>query len=212
MADHHEGSVARLLADAGFSPGGRETAWNPPSTAAAGNSAPGGRGYTGAQHQIRTCGPAYVRDLDLISLEELHAIRHEWVVVKHEVDDIFPAIYLEENGEPFPGPAVLDGGFGFDADAMAVLREVCDGDESQYQGVRALLGVERRFRTAGRRAGCFEALEKTVTRYMFTDEDDALRYAIAREDLRSGLYDQSGPEHLYADGDDDTSYGSKESS
>ncbi|WP_327378959.1 DNA phosphorothioation system sulfurtransferase DndC (plasmid) [Streptomyces sp. NBC_01216] len=165
-----------------------------------------------AQHQIRTRGPEYVRDLALISVEELHAIRHEWVVVKHEVEDLLPAIYQEETGEPFPGPAVLDGGFGFDAYAMAVLREVCDGDESQYQGVRALLGVERRFRTAGRRAGYFEALEKTVTKYMFTDEDDALQYAIARERIRSGLYDQSGPEPPGAGGDDDNPYGSKESS
>jgi len=165
-----------------------------------------------AQHQIRTRGPEYVRDLALISLEELHAIRHEWVVVKHEVEDLLPAIYQEETGERFPGPAVLDGGVGFDADAMAVLREVCDGDESQYQGIRALLGLERRFRTAGRRAGYFEALEKTVARYMFTDEDDALRYAIARDQIRSGLYDQSGPEPPGAGGDDDNPYGSKESS
>ncbi|MCY0927894.1 hypothetical protein OTB20_17065 [Streptomyces sp. H27-H1] len=143
-----------------------------------------------AQLQIRTHGPDYVRGLTLISMEELHAIRHEWVVVKHEVEDTLPRIYQEETGEAFPGPATLDGGFGFDADAMAVLREVC-GDEGLYEGVRALLGVERRFRTSTRRAGLFGALEKTVTRHMFTGEDDALDFAVTREQIRTGLYDQA---------------------
>ena len=156
-----------------------------------------------AQQEIRTHAPEYVRDLDLIRVEELNAIRHEWVVVKHEVEDTVPRIYREETGEPFPGPATVDGGFGFDADAMAVLREVCDGDEDLYEGVRALLGVERRFRTSTRRAGLFNALEKTVTKYMFTGEDDALAFAEARERLRRGPYDQDDAEPDAADGGDD---------
>lgn len=165
-----------------------------------------------AQHHIRTHGPEYVRNLALISMEELHAIRHEWVVVKHEIEDTLPGIYQEETGEPFPGPALLDGGFGFGADAMAVLREVCDGDESQYQAIRALLGVERRFRTAGRRARYFEALEKAVTTHMFTDEDDALQYAINREQVRAGIYDQSDPDPQGTDGTDADEIPTEESS
>ncbi|MCG7523976.1 DNA phosphorothioation system sulfurtransferase DndC [Streptomyces sp. OfavH-34-F] len=165
-----------------------------------------------AQRQIRTHGPEYVRDLSLISMEELHAIRHEWVVVKHEIEDTLPGIYQEETGAPFPGPDLLNSGFGFGADDMAVLSEVCDGDESQYQGIRALLGVERRFRTAERRARYFEALEKTVTKHMFTGEDDALQYAINRDQIRAGFYDQSDPAPQGSDETDPNEIAAEESS
>ena len=139
-----------------------------------------------AQRHLRAKGPEYARTLELITLPELHLIRREWVLVKHELEDSLPRIYQEETGEPFPGPQAIGGGFGLDATAMEVLREVCDGDDEQFNGIRALLGVERQFRTSTRRAGLFAALETTVRRHMFDGEDDALQYATGRNALLAG--------------------------
>jgi DNA sulfur modification protein DndC len=134
-----------------------------------------------AQTWIRANGPQYVRELILITMEELRAIRHEWVYVKHEIEDSLPGIYEAATGEPYPDPpqeaAFVDG-----AEMISVLREVCGDDEQQFLMARELLGVERRFRTMTRRAGLFGELEKVVRKYAFEDEEDALSFALAREE------------------------------
>ncbi|MFF9074545.1 DNA phosphorothioation system sulfurtransferase DndC [Streptomyces sp. NPDC014872] len=134
-----------------------------------------------AQTWIRANGPQYVRELTLITMEELRAIRHEWVYVKHEIEDSLPGIYEAATGEPYPDPpretAFVDG-----AEMISVLREVCGDDEQQFLMARELLGVERRFRTMTRRAGLFGELEKVVRKYAFEDEEDALSFALAREE------------------------------
>ena len=50
-----------------------------------------------AQTWIRGNGPAHVRSLELITLEELEEIRRIWVVDKHEFEDRLPAIYTGSN-------------------------------------------------------------------------------------------------------------------
>ena len=44
---------------------------------------------------VRELGPESVRDIQLISPEELEEIRRIWVVEKHELEDSLPAIYEE---------------------------------------------------------------------------------------------------------------------
>src|SRR6185295_15550904 len=46
-----------------------------------------------AQCWVRRNGPEHVRDIELISLAELHEIRRIWVVEKHEFEDTLPQIY-----------------------------------------------------------------------------------------------------------------------
>ncbi|MFG3156759.1 DNA phosphorothioation system sulfurtransferase DndC [Streptomyces sp. NPDC048219] len=142
-----------------------------------------------AQTWIRENGPQYVRDLTLITLEELRAIRHEWVYVKHEIEDSLPGIYQSATGEPYPDPPV-DSALGVNgAEMVDTLREVCGDDEQQFLMIRELLGVERAFRTMTRRAGLFDALEKVVSKYAFEDEEDALDFALRREQHTAELRD-----------------------
>src|SRR5207253_693952 len=61
-----------------------------------------------AQQWIRIHGPAYVRDIELISIAELHEIRRMWVVEKHEIEDTLPRIYHAVTGTPFPSGALDD--------------------------------------------------------------------------------------------------------
>jgi DNA sulfur modification protein DndC len=54
-------------------------------------------------------------------------------------------------------------------------------DRLQFQLLRELLHIEQGFRTASRRAGIYEALERALERGAFTNEDEALRFAMVRQ-------------------------------
>jgi DNA sulfur modification protein DndC len=126
-----------------------------------------------AQTWIRRNAPEQMRDLELISMPELHEVRRIWVFEKHEIEDSLPAIYESTTGEAFPG-ANLDEHVSLGADDIDTLREICDGDELHFEMTRSLLAVERRYRTMARRAGLFEALAETVQRSFYADKEDAV--------------------------------------
>jgi len=132
-----------------------------------------------AQTWIRANGPDYVAEIELVSMEELHEIRRIWVFEKREIEDALPGIYLEATGEEFPGPS-LENVLVLRADDLTVLRDICGGDDLHYEMTRGLLDVERQYRSMARRAGLFDALEKTVRRCYFDDEEDAVDFARRR--------------------------------
>jgi DNA sulfur modification protein DndC len=146
-----------------------------------------------AQKWIRTHGPAYVREIELISLPELHEIRRIWVVEKHEIEDTLPRIYQEVMGEVFrAGP--LDDNLALGREEMTILRGICQDNDLLYELTRELLDVERRYRTATKRSGLFEALEDALGRSFYADETDATRRALrvrdARDRAKEGFYEQ----------------------
>ena len=124
---------------------------------------------------VRQNGPSYVRKLELISIEELREIRRIWVVEKHEIEDRLPTVYEQMRGEPFPEH--LDDGRVFGAEEIALLREICGGDELHFELTRELLDTEWRFRTKARRAGLFDELEHAFEKSFFRDEQDATHRA-----------------------------------
>lgn len=136
-----------------------------------------------AQTWVRSNGPEYVADIELISMEELHEIRRVWVFEKHEIEDALPRIYLEVTGNEFPGPSFEDV-LVLCADDLAVLREVCGDNTMHYQLTRELLNVERQFRTMTRRAGLFEALERAFHRGFYDGQEDAIEFAQRRDERR----------------------------
>ena len=146
-----------------------------------------------AQVWIRTHGPTYVREIELISLAELHEIRRIWVVEKHEIEDLLPQVWKEETGDSFPRGS-LDDNLPLGPDEMKILKGICGGNELLYQMTRELLDVERRYRTASRRSGLFDALEDGLSRSFYDDEDDATKRALrvrdARERAKEGSYQQ----------------------
>jgi DNA sulfur modification protein DndC len=146
-----------------------------------------------AQQWIRMHGPAYVRDIELISVSELEEIRRIWVVEKHEMEDTLPRIFQDVTGKPFPGRA-LDDNLALGSEEMAILKELCGSDDLAYELTRELLDVERRYQGASRRAGLFEALEDAFKRSFYADESDAtdraLRERNALAKVRSEPYEQ----------------------
>jgi len=129
-----------------------------------------------AQAHIRKNGPANVRDIELITIDELQEIRRLWVVEKHEFEDSLPKIYNEVIKEAYPGRP-LDDSQPLGADDLAVLRELCGKDTLHFEMIREMLDVERRLRMRSRRAGLYESLEGAVRRHFYTDEKDAANRA-----------------------------------
>jgi DNA sulfur modification protein DndC len=142
-----------------------------------------------AQTWIRQNAPENVRNIELITMPELHEIRRIWVTEKHELEDNLPRIYEQATGEQFPAEK-LDANIVFGAEEMEVLREICGDDQIHFQLSRELLGVAQRYRTQSRRAGLYDALERTLKRNFYTDETDAVDRALRRhsaiEKARSG--------------------------
>lgn len=145
-----------------------------------------------AQTWIRTNGPPHVRSIDLITLPELHEIRRQWVVEKHEIEDRLPRVYQETTGEKFDAEKI-DDNLVFGAEEMALLRETCGEDELHYSLVRELIDIERQMRTKSRRAGLFTAIEDSLRKSFYDDEDDALSLAkrrkTAQEDAQRSIVD-----------------------
>ena len=133
-----------------------------------------------AQTHIRRNGPADVRGIELITLAELEEIRRIWVVDKHEMEDSLPRVYREATGEPYPGGS-LDDDLVLGAAEMAELAEVCGGDRLHYEMTRELLSLTRQQRSAARRSGLHEKLEKAFAKHFYDNEEDALRRAAAAQ-------------------------------
>jgi DNA sulfur modification protein DndC len=129
-----------------------------------------------AQTHIRKHGPPDVKQIELITPEELREIRRIWIVDKHEMEDSLPRIYEETSGEPYPGEA-LDDDLVLGATEMRELAEVCEGDRLHYELSRELLSRTRQQRNSAKRAGLFEQLEKTFSKHFYENEEDALNRA-----------------------------------
>ena len=153
-----------------------------------------------AQRWIRENGPPHVAGIELVTLEELQAIRRLWVIDKHEFEDSVKGIYEEVFETPYPGSPIQDDQV-FNLEDMVLLKEACDDDELHFELVRELLDVEARYRTLARRAGLFDRLEKAFRRSAFEDIEEATArarrkrdaLAAARDGNRSALTHLLGP-------------------
>lgn len=142
-----------------------------------------------AQRHVRRNGPAQVRDIDLITVPELEAIRRIWVVDKHEIEDNLPRIYEEVTSEPYPGQR-LDDNSVLGSDEVELLRNLCGDDRLHFQLVRELLSTEKRHKNMLRRAGIFQAFERAFKRNFYTGEDDAVKRARQRRDALAAAHER----------------------
>ncbi|MDE0510173.1 MAG: DNA phosphorothioation system sulfurtransferase DndC [Gammaproteobacteria bacterium] len=134
------------------------------------------------QSLVRRTGPGYVRNLSLIRLDEMEEIRRIWVIEKHEMEDSLPRIYKDATGEEYPGRK-LNNGAVFGTQEMHLLRELCGGDQNQYEMVRELLAIGCRRKAVMRRRGVFKSLQSAIERNFFSDEEDAVERARERQQL-----------------------------
>jgi len=113
-----------------------------------------------AQTQIRKTAPPEMRDITLITEEELSEIRRIWLEEKHEFDDSLPRIYEEVTGESFKDirPGAERSLLG--SDEWTVLEEICE-DTMHLELMAKLLDTERQYYTKTRRTGIYDTIEKS---------------------------------------------------
>lgn len=126
-----------------------------------------------AQTHIRKHGPPDVKNIELVTQEELREIRRIWIVDKHEMEDTLPKIYEEATGDPYPGET-LDDDLVLGAAEMLELKEICGDDRLHYELSRELLSRTRQQRNSTKRAGLFEQMEKTFSKHFYDSEEDAI--------------------------------------
>jgi DNA sulfur modification protein DndC len=157
-----------------------------------------------AQTYIQKNGPTDVRDLQLITLDELQEVRRIWVMDKHELEDALPRIYRESTGNEYPGEA-LDDNLVLDEKDMTDLKDIVGDDSLQYELTRELLSLTQQQRTSARRAGLYGQIEKALSRHFYDSPEDAVLRAlnVAKERTRiKQEREMRGIESLYQGADD----------
>ncbi|NEU77105.1 DNA phosphorothioation system sulfurtransferase DndC [Hassallia byssoidea VB512170] len=137
-----------------------------------------------AQTQMRRTAPENMRDITLITPEELSEIRRIWLEEKHEFDDSLPRIYMEVTGEAFLDPRPGADYSLLGSDEWAVLEEICEGDGMHLELMAKLLDTERQYRKMSRRVGIYDTLEqcfKTSSR----SPEEAIKNAHYKRDLKT---------------------------
>jgi DNA sulfur modification protein DndC len=155
-----------------------------------------------AQESVQKEGPETVRNLELITLDDLEEIRRIWVMEKHEIEDTLPKIYERVMGKPYPGKRIDDNQV-FQPEDIELLKEICKGEGDQegvhFQLIRSMLHIEQQHRTMARRAGLYDALEKSLERNAFENPEEAEEFALRRQSaiaLARGETEVVAPETL----------------
>lgn len=139
-----------------------------------------------AQTHIRRTAPENMRDITLITLEEMSEIRRIWLEEKHEFDDSLPRIYEEVTGEPFIDPRPGAGNSLLGSDEWAVLEEICEDDAMHLELMAKLLDTERQYRKMTRRVGIYDTLQKCFETSSRSPED-AIKNAHLKRDLKTAI-------------------------
>lgn len=139
-----------------------------------------------AQTEIRRTAPPEMRDIYLITPEEISEIRRIWLQEKHEFDDSVPRIYKEVTGEDFKDPRPGAGYSLLGSDEWEVLEELCSDDAMHLELMAKLLDTEYQYRKRGRRVGIYDALEKCFDTSSRSQED-AIKNAHLKRDLREAV-------------------------
>ena len=107
---------------------------------------------------VREIGPEEVRDIPLITKDELQLIRAIWLDEKHEFEDSLPRIYEEVTGFPYEDDNISKNKY-FGSFESGILREVCNdrfGEESLLPiMVHALLDIEAKASAMNERSSAF---------------------------------------------------------
>ncbi|PAX56184.1 DNA phosphorothioation system sulfurtransferase DndC [Brunnivagina elsteri] len=138
------------------------------------------------ERRLRITAPEGMRDITLITREELSEIRHIWLNERHEFDDSLPRIYKEVTGEEFIDPRPGADASLLGSDEWSVLEEICGGDAMHLELMAKLLDTEYQFRKRSRRVGIYDALERCFTTSS-RSQGEAIKNAHFKRDLREAV-------------------------
>jgi DNA sulfur modification protein DndC len=137
-----------------------------------------------AQVQVRQNAPDDMKDITLITPEELSEIRRIWREEKHEFDDQLPKIYQQVTGEPFhdPRPGVDNSLLG--SDEWDTLADICADDPMHLELLAKLLDTERQYFLKTYRKGIYGDLEKCFDSSS-REREEAIQNAHHQRDIKN---------------------------
>ena len=148
---------------------------------------------------VHEIGPEEIRNVPLITMEELKEIRQIWLDEFHEFDDMVPTIYEEVTGRPYNDGTIKKNKY-FGAPEAKLLEEICSelyNDETLLAGLqRALLDTEAKAQATSNKRNVVLNMEKEIRKASYQDEKDAERIAAAREKRLMGMIEEFDPEDL----------------
>lgn len=125
---------------------------------------------------IHKIGPETIREIPLITQDELRAIREIWLDEKHEFDDALPRIYEEVTGQPYDDGMISKNKY-FAKPESDLLNLVC---HERYKDERllpelqhALLDMEAKSSAISNNRNVLVNLERAIKKSFFRDEEDA---------------------------------------
>jgi len=127
--------------------------------------------------------PEEIKNIQLISQEELDEIRNIWFYDKIEIDDTLPTICEKfAKGEYHFEP--LEDNHIFDFEILKILKDTCKDDEMIFEIAKGLLEVERKHFKSARRTGLFDEFENIFKKSFYKDRTDAIDYAKEKKKIK----------------------------
>lgn len=148
---------------------------------------------------VHEIGPDSIKEVPLITMEELKLIRQIWLDEFHEFEDALPKIYEEETGKPYQDGSIGKNKY-FGAAEAKILKQVCDdmyGEEELLpQMLKALLDVEAKAAAISNKRNVINNLEKEIKKAFYKNEEDARKIASSRADRLSEAMEENDKEFV----------------
>lgn len=157
------------------------------------------------QKDINNNGPEEFRNLELIRMPELRAIRRIWVNEKHEFDDTLPSIYKSVMGTAFEDPEWIHDE-NFHKEEWEILKKVCGEmypeEELIFEMIYSMIDLENKAIGVNQRKYILDGIKDTIRKTFYKDEDDATQFysdMMVRKKEHGGKYDKKFLDHQTAE-------------
>lgn len=148
---------------------------------------------------VHEIGPDEIKNVPLITMDELRMIRQIWLDDFHEFDDSLPRIYESVTGKPYSDGMVSKNKY-FGSSESALLDDVCKElypDEDLLAGLqRALLDTEAKAAAISNKKNVILNFEKEIKKAFYRDEEDAAEIAQSRVHRIAEIEEEHGADDL----------------
>lgn len=148
---------------------------------------------------VHEIGPDEIKNVPLITMDELRMIRQIWLDDFHEFDDSLPRIYESVAGKPYSDGMVSKNKY-FGSAESALLDDVCKElypDEDLLAGLqRALLDTEAKAAAISNKKNVILNFEKEIKKAFYRDEEDAAEIAQSRVHRIAEIEEEHGADDL----------------
>ena len=148
---------------------------------------------------VHEIGPDEIKNVPLITMDELRMIRQIWLDDFNEFDDSLPRIYESVTGKPYSDGMVSKNKY-FGSAESALLDDVCKElypDEDLLAGLqRALLDTEAKAAAISNKKNVILNFEKEIKKAFYRDEEDAAEIAQSRVHRIAEIEEEHGVDDL----------------